>query len=164
VSSYIDLTEAAAAQPYEATYIYGRGNWVNMTTNANGNITLGIPYARRTPWYIQSDLSLSHEVKVGEHKTIAFEATALNALNKRGVTAYWGAMDSINFETALYPGSANLYSGAPLYQELESGYNPQTWINGNGGQVPRVIMNSQYGQPYLYQLARNIRLQLRYTF
>jgi len=164
VSSYIDLLEAAAAQPYEATYIYGRGNWVNMTTNANGNITLGIPYARRTPWYIQSDLSLSHEVKVGEHKTIAFEATALNALNKRGVTAYWGAMDSINFETALYPGSANLYSGAPLYQELESGYNPQTWINGNGGQVPRVIMNSQYGQPYLYQLARNIRLQLRYTF
>jgi hypothetical protein len=73
-------------------------------------------------------------------------------------------MDSLNFNTALYPGSANLYSGAPLYQELESGYNPQTWINGGGVPANRVFKNSQYGQPYLYQLARSIRLQLRYTF
>jgi hypothetical protein len=101
---------------------------------------------------------------VGDHKTIAFEATASNLFNQRSVTAYWGAMDSLNFNTALYPGSADLYSGAALYQELETGYNPQTWINGNGGQVPRVYKNSQYGQPYLYQLARSIRLQLRYTF
>jgi hypothetical protein len=164
VSSYIDLTEAYSGEPYEGTYIFGRGQWANMTTNSNGNITLGIPYARRTPWFIQSDLSASHEVKLGDQKTIAFEATASNLFNERSVTAYWGAMDSLNFNTALYPGSANLYSGAPLYQELESGYNPQTWINGGGVPANRVFKNSQYGQPYLYQLARSIRLQLRYTF
>ncbi len=91
-------------------------------------------------------------------------------LNQRSVTAYYGGMNSLNFATPLYPGvdasgnPINLASGALLYQELESGYNVQQWINGNGGQVPAVFKNSQYGQPALYQLARNMRLGVRYRF
>lgn len=171
MSSFIDLLGASPGQPYEATYVYGRGKWVDMNVDQNtGAITLGTPYNRRTPWYIESDLSAKHDIKVGDHKDISFEATALNALNQRTVTAYWGGMNSLYYGTPLYPGvgsngnPTSLYSGASLYQELESGYNVQQWINGNNGTVPRVIANGQYGMPYLYQPARTLRFTLRYTF
>jgi len=171
VSSYTDLTAAESGEPYEATYVYGRGQWVNMTTDpSTGAITLGTPYARRTPWFTQSDFNLGHQIKTGEHQAIAFSATATNLFNQRAVTAYWAAMDSLNFATPLYPGldssgnPINLGDGAQLYQKLESGYNVQQWINGNNGAVPNVIKNSQYGQPYLFQLGRNIRLGVHYTF
>jgi hypothetical protein len=178
VSSYIDL----AAMPFgqlvaEATYIYGRGKWVNTTTDATGNITTGTPYDRRTPWFTQSDFNVGHRIKVGEGKAIAFEASAFNVLNQRSVTAFYGGMNSVNFQTPLIPGAGlGLSSGAALYQTLESGYNPQTWINGVPGSpagcttacttpaVPRVIQSAWYGKPFLYQNARSIRFTLRYTF
>src|SRR6267378_3986278 len=141
VSSYIDV----GGMPFgsfvaEATYIYGRGKWVNETTDAAGNITLGTPYNRRTPWFTQSDLNFGHRIKVAEGRAIAFEASAFNVLNQRAVTAYYGGMNSVNFQTPLVPGpGVSIFNGAATYQALESGYNPQTWINGNGGAVPPVI-------------------------
>jgi hypothetical protein len=178
VSSYMDLTAASQSGPYEGTYIYGRGKWVDMTTDSTGNITLGAPFARRTPWYVQSDLNVADQIKTGEGKAISFEVTALNALNQHAVTAYSGSMNSWNFATPLYPGYSGtdskgnptpvgLASGALLYQELESGYNVQQWINGVSGPngvVGNVIKNSQYGQPNLFQIGRSIRFALRYTF
>lgn len=183
VSSQIDVLAAFSGEPYESVYVFGRGNWVNMTTDpTTGAITLGTPTARRTPWYIQSDLSAKHTIKVGDNKTISFEATALNALNLHAVTAYWQSMESMSYNTALYPGvvpsgatadtgpcttagkKVTLSCGALIYHELESGYNVQEWINGNGGQVPSVVQHANYGQPYLYQLGRSIRFNLRYTF
>jgi hypothetical protein len=149
-----------------------------MNTDSSGNITLGNPYARRTPWYIQSDLSASHQIKTGPHQTFTFEATAQNLFNLHAITGYNEAMNSWYHETGLYPGVAapgnstgqpagspiNVYSGAALYQEVETGYNPQQWINGNGGQVPRVIQNSLYGKANLFQYGRTIRLAARFTF
>jgi hypothetical protein len=170
MSSFIDLAGMFGPEVSEATYVFGRGKWVNMTTDSNGNITLGTPFTRRTPKYIQSDLNAAHQFKVGERKTISIEGTAVNVLNQRHVTAYWAGMNSLNFATPLYPGTdssgnpINLYDGAQLYQKLESGYNVQQWINGNNGLVPGAFKNSQYGQPYLFQLGRNIHFALRYTF
>src|SRR2546430_2854215 len=46
---------------------------------------------------------------------------------------------------------------ASAWKALESGYNPQTWINGNGGAVSPVIKSSWYGQPFLFQNARSTR-------
>lgn len=167
VSSYIDL----ASMPFgsfvaEATYIYGFGKWVNLTTDpATGAITLGTPFARRTPWFTQSDFNIGHRIKVSEGKAIAFEVSAFNLLNQRAVTAYYGGMNSVNFATPLVPGpGVSIFNGAATYQALESGYNPQTWINGNGGAVSPVIKSSWYGQPFRYQNARSIRFNLRYTF
>ena len=170
VSSYIDLSAMFGPSVSEATYIYGRGKVVDMTTDANGNITLGTPYNKRTPWFTQSDLNLAHQIKVGERQSLQFEATALNVLNQHAVTAFWAGMNSLNFATPLYPGldssgnPINLASGAELYQVLEGGYNVQQWINGNGGLVPAVFLNSQYKQPYLYQNGRSLRLAVRFTF
>jgi hypothetical protein len=158
VGSYIDL-DYGSSSPIEATYVFGRDQWANETSNAAGAITLGAPYARRTPWYTQSDLNAKDEIKVGDHEAISFEATALNALNQRSVVAYNQAMNSWNFETAMYIGSSNFGSGAALYQALEGGYNVQSSINSSG-----VIQNGLYGHPYLYQNGRSLRLGVRYTF
>ena len=165
VSSWIDLAGAISNQPYEATYVFGRGNWANMNVNqTTGAVTLGTPYARRTPWFIQSDLNASHTIPLGEGKSISFEATANNAFNQHAITAYWGGMDSLYYATALYPGNENLYSGAGLYNELEHGYNVQQFLTSNGAGQPNVVGSGQYGDPYLYQLGRTVRFALRYTF
>lgn len=172
MSSYIDMLGSLPGEPYEAVYAFGRGKWVNETVDqTTGNITLGSPYTRRTPWYIQSDLNAKHDVKVGDHETISFEATASNALNQHATVAYWQGMNSLYYATPLYPGvdsttgkPVTLASGAELYQELETGYNVQQWINGNGGQVPAVNASGWYGQPYLHQPGRTLRFSLRYSF
>jgi hypothetical protein len=169
MGSYIDLA-LGGSSPIEATYVFGRDKWVDMSTDATGNITLSNPYTRRTPWFVQSDLNASHQVKVGDHQTVAFEATALNALNQRSVTAFNMAMNSWAFGTPLYPGldssgnPVNFGDGAELYQILEGGYNVSQWINGAAGPGTNVIKNSQYKQPYLYQNGRSIRLAVRFTF
>jgi outer membrane receptor protein involved in Fe transport len=165
MSSWVDLLAAYPGEPYEATYIYGRGQWVNPTVSSTGAVTLGTPSARRTPWYTQSDLNAVHTFKVGDHESINIEGTALNALNQHAVTSYWDGLDSLYFATPLSPGSAGLYSGAATYQELETGYNPQTFVNGtasNGNS--NMVLSSEYGHPYLFQLGRQFRVGVHYTF
>jgi hypothetical protein len=174
VGSYVDLTAATIGIPYEATYIYGRDKWVNVAADpTTGAITLGNPYLRRTPWFTQTDFNVSHAIKVNksnEAQVLRFEANFLNLLNQHSVVAYYQGFNSQNAGTALVPGldplggGINLSSGAALYQVLESGYNPQQWVNGNGGQVQSVVKSSWYGQPSQYQLLRNIRLGLSFTF
>jgi len=106
-----------------------------------------------------------HTFKVGDHESINIEGTALNALNQHAVTSYWDGLDSLYFATPLSPGSAGLYSGAATYQELETGYNPQTFVNGtasNGNS--NMVLSSEYGHPYLFQLGRQFRVGVHYTF
>jgi hypothetical protein len=159
VGSYIDLAGAQGGSPFEGTYVFGRDKWVNMSTDAQGNITLGNPVARRTPWFIQSDINASHQIKTGDHQTLTIEATALNAFNLRSVTAYNESMDSWNFPAPLAPGGVGLYDGAGTYQALESGYNVQSLINADG-----VSKSGLYGKPFLFQQGRSLRLGARFTF
>ncbi len=171
VSSFTDLTASNGA-PYESVYLYGRGKWVDTTLDQNGNITLGTPFDRRTPWFTQTDFNISHSIKVNknnEAQVLRLEATAANLLNQHAIVAYYQGFNSQNSASALFPGlvggaPVNLASGAALYQTLESGYNPQQWINGNGGQVPRVIQSSWYGQPQQYQQLRTMRLSISFSF
>jgi len=169
VSSYIDMTGMFTGQVSQAVYAYGRGNWVSESADAAGNITLGDPTARRTPWFTQSDFNIAHQFKVTERQSIAFEANFGNIFGQHSVTSYYGGMNSANFTTPLYPGLLNgnpvsIYSGAAAYQILESPYSVSTWINGNGGLVPPVTKSSWYGQPFSYQLGRTTRFTLRFTF
>ena len=99
VSSYADLGYAGS-NPVEATYIFGRGNWVNITQDSAGALTLGTPYARRTPWYTQSDLNLSHSIKVNknnERQVLNLNANFTNLLNQHAVTAYWAGIQHESF-------------------------------------------------------------------
>jgi len=165
VSSFIDLAQAQG-NPVQATYIWGRGNWVDATAdNSTGLITLGAPRARRTPWFIQSDISLSHTIKVGDHKTVKLEFTATNALNEHAVVAYWAGLDSNYYGTPLSPtnpvtGSpVTMGDGASLYQTLETGY-----AKNLTSAMSAVLMNSEYGQPNLWQTPRNTRWEVHYNF
>jgi hypothetical protein len=165
MSSYIDLFHGSYnAEPYESTYIFGRGQWSNVTTDSVGNITLGTPYARRGPWFTQTDFNVAHSIKTGDHEAIRIEATALNLLNQRAITSYWGSIDSMNTSASLNPGGDSLGSGAALYQAAETGYAKSTQDLSNQMNADGVVANSQYGKPYLYQNARSIRLAVHYTF
>jgi len=101
---------------------------------------------------------------VKERQSLRFEANITNLLNQHSVLAYYEGFNSANFQTPLKPQNINLFSGAALYQTLESGYNPQQWINGNNGATRPVIKSSWYGQPQQYQLLRGIRLGVNFTF
>ncbi len=170
VSSYDDLGLASYGEPLESTYLFGRGNWSNIT-GTTGNITLGNPYFRRTPWYTQTDFNLSHEIKVNknnEHQVLAFSANFTNLLNQKAITAYYGGMNSIYYDnTPLQPNGVNFTNGAALYQTLEGGYSPQQWINGGTGTfgaAAPLVQSSWYGRPFLYQFGRSLRVGARFTF
>jgi|GEM_PF-389039 len=146
----------------EGTYIFGRGNWVNANQDAFGNITLGTPYARRTPWFTQTDFNLQHSVKVNknnEAQVLSFNATFTNLLNQHAVTSYWEAFNSNYLGSTLFPGGFNISQGAAFYQAAETGYNAQAAVTADG-----IVKNGLYGQPNLWQTSRHIRLGAQFTW
>jgi len=163
VSSFIDVG-ATFFQPGYAVYPFNRGKYVNATTDALGNITLGTPYTRRTPWFIQSDLNVAHDIKVDKNNErrvfgAAFDAT--NLFNQRKVTAISGSINSWQLGTFLTPGIALTGSGAAAYQVYETGYSVQGFINSPDSPV---TLSSWYGQPFRRQLGRTMRVSIHYSF
>jgi len=166
LSSYADLALAFANEPIEATYLYPRGQWVDMTVDPNtGLITLGTPHSRRTPWFTQTDFSIAHSFKIKERQTLRFGANFINLFNQHAVLNYYEGINSIFFETPLSPQGVSLFQGASAYKVLESGYNVQQFINGNAALgVPPMISSSWYGKPQQFQLLRRIRFAVSFTF
>jgi len=153
--------------------IVNRGTWVNVSQDPNsGAITTGNPYTYRTPWYTQTDFNFTQNYKVSETKVVSFTATIPNLLNQRAITAYYPLLDTQNFGQYLAPPSAacggpcTLFNGPNGYAAFESPYNWQSLLNTVGGPSLTGIqtINSQYGQPYIYQLSRNIRFAVKFTF
>jgi hypothetical protein len=179
MTSYIDLTAAPLGIPFESAYIYGRGNWVNTTLDpTTGAITLGTPYSRRTPWFTQTDFNIAHAFKVNKNndrELLRFDANVSNLFNQHSVVQYYAGLNSQQAASALHPGfdgagnPISLADGAFLYQTLMGGYNPQQWINGvpatgTTAAIPPVTQSSQYGRPNQYQLLRNMRLGVTFSF
>jgi hypothetical protein len=168
MSSFSDVgfsegTGTGSPDPIEAAYVFGRGNWSNVTENAGtGALTFGTPYARRTPWYTQTDFNVQHGIKVNknnEHQLLTLTETFTNLLNQHAVTSYWEGFNSNYYGTPLLPGGANVFQGAAFYQAAETGYSVPT-AAANGG----AVLNSLYGQPNLWQVSRHIRLGATFTF
>jgi len=144
----------------EGTYIWGHGQYVNTTTDATGAVTFGNPYARRTPWYTQTDLNLQHAFKLNknnEREQLTISGTLTNLLNQHAVVANWAGIDSDWLNATFFDGQ--IFTGAPFYKQVEGGYNPQAIANQYG-----LIQNSQYGLPNVWQLSRNIRIGAKFTF
>jgi hypothetical protein len=167
LATFLDVGDAFSGQPSYAQYIYGRDKWLDPSqvqiNPSNGAITLGTPTTARTPWYIQSDLNVKHEIKVdsnNEGHVLSFEGTLTNLFNQHSVTTYYQGLNSTSFATYLSPG-ADLSSGAPGYQAAETGYNLQQWINNPAAPV---IESSVYGKPTAHQLPRTVRFEISYTF
>jgi len=156
----------------EGTYIWGRGNFVNSSVDSTGNTVLGNVYSRRTPWYTQTDLQLTHSFKVNknnEAQQLSFSATALNLLNQHSVIAYWQGLNSQFVPSSL--GQYSIFNGAPFYQQFETSYNPQALMDaqaqscfaGAGFTCP-VVQNSAYGRPNQWQISRSFRLAAKFTW
>ncbi len=154
--------------PIEDTYFLGRGNWANVSQDATGAITIGNPYARRTPWYTQTDANFNHAFKVNknnEREVFSFQATVTNLLNQRAPVSYWETMASYWNPSGFFPGGQTVFGGAAFYQAAETGYNVQQAIAAQPGifGTPYVV-NSAYGQPNIWQRSRAIRLGVKFTF
>jgi len=163
VSSYLDVGYSVASAGNGGAfpvYVEGRGKWVDVSQNPlTGVTTIGNAYSRRTPWYTQSDLNLRHTVGIRESMALTFDATIANVLNQRSVTAYNEQIDSLYTPSFIAPGDIPFYYGGPAYSNYEHTYDWKSLVSSQG-----VTVNSQYGKPYLFQTARNIRLQVHFTF
>ncbi len=170
MSSYLDVGYSYNGGAFPV-YVEGRGKWANVTQDSNtGNITVNGVLARRTPWFTQSDFNVAQNYRIKESKSINFSVTFTNILNQRGVTAYDSQIDTAYYSHFISPGGAPFYYGGVAYSAYEHAYDWKTLINtscngscfsATGGPI---TINQQYGKPYLFQLSRNIRLGLRFTF
>jgi len=158
VSSYVDVGYSVIPGNFFAVYPEDRGKWVDIS-GGFGDLTASNSYTRRTPWFIQSDFQLTQNYKIGEAKMVSFSAIVPNIFNRRSVTAYNEQIDSQQFASFLSPGGLPFYYGAEAYSLYEHPYPWKTLLNSDG-----IIPDSQYGKPYLYQLARSMRLQVKFTF
>jgi len=165
VSSFVDVGYSVIPGNFFAVYTEGRGKWVDVT-GTTGNLAISNSYTRRTPWFMQSDLNFTQNYKISETKAINFSATIPNALNQRAITAYNEQIDSQNFASFLAPGGLPFYYGGEAYSLYEHPYPWKQMVNEPAftSSPNGIIPNSKYGDPYLYQLSRNIRLRVGFTF
>ena len=170
MSSYLDVGYSYNGGAFPV-YVEGRGKWANVTQDLNtGNITVNGVSARRTTWFTQSDFNVAHNYRIKESKAIDFSVTFTNIFNQRATTAYSSQMDTGYYSHFISPGGTPFYYGGVAYSAYEHPYDWKTLINtscngscfsATGGPI---TINQQYGKPYLFQLSRNIRLGLRFTF
>ena len=158
VSSYVDVGYSVIPGNYFAVYPEGR-QWADISQAADGTLTVNSVAPRRTPWFTQTDFNLTQNFKISESKALSFSVTSNNLLNQRAVTAYYEQIDSAQFASFLSPGGLPFYYGGEAYSLYEHPYDWKSLLNTDG-----IALNSQYGKPWLYQLARSIRLRVGFTF
>jgi hypothetical protein len=175
VTTYADVGLGGSAWPVD---LEGRGKWIDVSQDpGTGAVTVGNPRNFNTPWYTQSDFNFTQNYKISETKVLSFSAIAANLWNQRSVTAYNEQLDSGYAYQSLTPSSAACGGpcitvfGQSFYAAAEAPYNVAAILNGNvagGGNfftgTSPLTINSQYGKPLYYQLARTLRLAVKFTF
>src|SRR5579863_47896 len=174
-TSFADIGYNISGGDFAPVDVVNRGQYISATQNpGTGVITLGNPTTFRTPWYMQTDFNLEQKYKVSEQKELSFSATFANLFNQHSVTAYNGIMystftpgfGSLN-GTGCPANGCILCNGPAWYAAAMRPYNLSSVLNSTphsyatGGPI---TINSQYGTPLFYQLARTIRLQAKFTF
>ncbi len=174
-TSYLDVGAGNGAW---AVQTWNRGQWVDVSQDpTTGFITVGNPHVQRTPWFTQTDFSIQQNYKVTESKELTFSANFTNLLNQRAVTALNEDITSLavtNQYIALNnPGTGpcafsnvqcRIVDGGTFYAAAERPYSVQDQLNNFKNQGLSAALNSQYGRPAYYQLSRNIRLGVKFTF
>jgi hypothetical protein len=148
----------------------GRGNVALLARNPDGTIMLkGVDHDARTDPLIQTDLSIRHEISVSkshEGMKLMIEAQASNLFNQHAKLAFYQFAIPSN---TLAPSRAPRFAGDPGYDygKLMNGFNYVDALNGTGsfaGVQSPLTLASRYGMPQLFQGARTMRLQIRFTF
>jgi hypothetical protein len=159
------------------TEVFNRGEWANVTQDPNtGLITVGTPYVKRTPWFVQTDFNLTQNFKIGETKVLSFSGILTNLFNQRAVTAVGEQIDSNTAQNWITPGGQSIFDGTSFYAASFHPYNVAALLNSAQGNLncpsstnPNGVcgpatVNSAYGQPNRYQLGRTIRIGVKFTF
>jgi hypothetical protein len=150
----------------------GRGNWVKLHADpvTGAIISDGVVHGARTEPYLQTDLHLSHSVKVSkthENQRVTFEANISNLFNQHATVAVSEAMFGISGQSVTLLRAAR-FPGDPLvdWNTMMRGYNYMDAINGAGAfaGLSKLYQASNYGAPWVQQGARNMRLAARFTF
>jgi Carboxypeptidase regulatory-like domain len=196
MTSYLD-TGANSGGAW-AVQAWDRGKWVDASQDpTTGFVTIGAPRTRRTPWYTQTDFSITQNYKITESKSLSFTVDATNLLNQRSVTAFHTDITSLDNSAAgqyltipttnpnpaiiqtdptsgavIFPCSRGnaaddqcfIADGSMFYAAAMRPYNVQALMNDRRGTGTSSALNSSYGHPFYYQLARNIRLGAKFTF
>jgi hypothetical protein len=143
-------------------FVEDQGNWVNLSRDAAGNfISNGITYGRRTPAYLQTDLNLAHYVPISkdhENRRIGAEINVYNALNQHAITSYYET--PVGNSGDITP-PANNATGFDYYT-LMTGFDYIAMSNNN--KPAPLYLATRYGLPNQFQLARQVRIKVAYTF
>src|SRR5262249_33483537 len=141
----------------------GRGNFAQFHRDPSGNIVKdGILNDYRTPAYLQTDLSVRHEIRVSkdnENYRLVFEANAYNLLNQHAATSFYqylSAMAGTSGTNLIAPTRASRFSGDPRldWGKILNGYNYIDAANATGafaGVQSPLTLNNRYGQPQSFQ-------------
>jgi Carboxypeptidase regulatory-like domain/TonB dependent receptor-like, beta-barrel/TonB-dependent Receptor Plug Domain len=145
----------------------GRGNFVQLTRADNGDIVRGnVVNDARTDPLVQTDFTIRHEIVVREGMRMAIEGNVSNLFNQRASTTYYEfaiPTQLINpSRPTRFPGDLGVDFG-----KVMNGYNYIDALNGTGsfaGVQTKLTAASRYGMASGFQNARNVRLQVRFTF
>ena len=176
LTSYIDVNGTAGSY---GTMVIGRGNWIDVTKDGTGNLVFGNQYVHRTPWYVQSDMSITnymHVSKAHEGWKLGVEGQVTNLFNQKSATEYVSRINASG-ASGNYILPANSSAGNPNYGILENGYDWKTLANNfgthnaalpktdpNAGKPASLAFNNSYGLPMAWQNGRSIRLKFNFVF
>ncbi|MBI5085494.1 MAG: TonB-dependent receptor [Acidobacteria bacterium] len=145
----------------------GRGNLVKFSRAANGDFVKdGVTTGARSDPFLQTDLTVHHQVPLTEGKRLDFEANVSNLFNQRAATVYYQFAIPTNL---INPSRASRFPGDPKvdWAKVLNGYNYVDALNGTGafaGVQSKLTVASRYGMPSAFQTARSIRLAVRFVF
>jgi hypothetical protein len=166
-------------------FVVGQGNWINFSQDpTTGDIVQNsISKGKRTPWLVQSDLSVTHEVKVSksnEALRLGVTLNVFNVFNQRAPITLYNSPLAAGYTTPTaasgsvlswdYLSLMNNFNYMAIMNDkttkvvTDSSGNTQTVYGGpNTNGSPNTLSN-RYGHPVFYQDARAMRLQIKFTF
>ena len=135
---------------------------------ANGDFVKGeVIQNARTSNFLQTDLSIRHEIPVMESRKLSFEANIANLFNRRGEVAI-NQIALGSTSQLISPSRAKRFADDPGvdWGKILNGYNYLDALNGTGtfAGSPALTLASRYGMPQVFQSARVVRLAVRFTF
>ncbi|MCU1319389.1 MAG: TonB-dependent receptor plug, partial [Edaphobacter sp.] len=142
-------------------FVEDQGNWVNLhRDSASGNVVIdGITQGRRTPAYLQTNANLVHYIPLSkdhENRKLGVEFNFYNLLNQHAPTSFY----DLPITTATSPSDPTNPTGYD-YKSLTSGWDYAAVSNSTS---QKKTVSNRYGQPALFQAARQIQLKIAYTF
>ncbi len=165
LSSYISVWGAPV-------FVEGRGNFIDVTRDpATGDWVAGSISARRTPRFLQSDLSVSqdfHISKTNERMIARVGIECFNCFNQHSPVIYnqnlirTSGLNPYQCGTAgatCTPGSVTDNAGFDYASLLNNGFDYISQTNTQGR-----TLSTLYGQPQQWQDKRTVRLQVNVRF